>query len=320
MRGLGQEEADMAGLRAAGGGWSGRPGGHVEGSRAGSAWGDREECWVKQACIGSGPARRKGWELKGAVLEGFRETLRGIATAETPPRGSCHVSTARYLPLGVGDSLPRAAVGFLDPETRLAVSGWREVAPEGSRVLEPGPPKAGTCPGATDPARLFAGEEGNGVRGPAPLTRENPRLQKLDALAGGSSRSGWIRGVPPHLALLKSPVPVPGRGLLGHEKPTSQRRGNPASRGLEPALWRREAGPRLLTRPPRLGFPQPWESLSGKILVSRNGLDSPLVTREGKVQSYKLLAGRAGFSLGFSARRREPRRLWNKVELEELPR
>ena len=139
MRGLGQEEADMAGLRAAGGGWSGRPGGHVEGSRAGSAWGDREECWVKQACIGSGPARRKGWELKGAVLEGFRETLRGIATAETPPRGSCHVSTARYLPLGVGDSLPRAAVGFLDLETRLAVSGWREVAPEGSRVLEPGP-------------------------------------------------------------------------------------------------------------------------------------------------------------------------------------
>lgn len=123
MRGLGQEEADMAGLRAAGGGWSGRPGGHVEASRAGSAWGDREECWVEQACIGSGPARRKGWELQGAVLEGFRETLRGIATAETQPRGSCHVSAARYLPLGVGDSLPRAAVGFLDPETRLAVSG-----------------------------------------------------------------------------------------------------------------------------------------------------------------------------------------------------
>lgn len=113
----------MAGLRAAGGGWSGRPGGHVEASRAGSAWGDREECWVEQACIGSGPARRKGWELQGAVLEGFRETLRGIATAETQPRGSCHVSAARYLPLGVGDSLPRAAVGFLDPETRLAVSG-----------------------------------------------------------------------------------------------------------------------------------------------------------------------------------------------------
>ena len=123
MRGLGQEEADMAGLRAAGGGWSGRSGGHVEGSRAGSAWGDREECGVEQACIGSGPARRKGWGLKGAVLEGFRETLRGIATAETPPRGSCHVSTARCLPLGVGYSRPRAAVGFLEPETRLAVSG-----------------------------------------------------------------------------------------------------------------------------------------------------------------------------------------------------
>lgn len=113
----------MAGLRVAGGGWSGRPGGHVEGSRAGSAWGNREECGVEQACIGSGTARRKRWGLKGAVLEGFRETLRAIATAETPPRGSCHVSTARYLPLGVGDSLARAAVGFLEPETRLAVWG-----------------------------------------------------------------------------------------------------------------------------------------------------------------------------------------------------
>lgn len=124
--------------------------------------------------------------------------------------------------------------------------GWREVAPEGSRVLEPGPPKAGTCSGAADPAGLFAGEEGNGALGPAPLTREKPRLQKLDALAGGSSRSGWIRGVPPHLALLKSPVPVPGL-----DKPTSQRRGNPAFRGPEPALWRRGAR----HPPPAAGIP-----------------------------------------------------------------
>lgn len=173
--------------------------------------------------------------------------------------------------------------------------GWREVAPEGSRVLEPGPPKAGTCSGAADPAGLFAGEEGNGALGPAPLTREKPRLQKLDALAGGSSRSGWIRGVPPHLALLKSPVPVPG--LISPP---------PSAAGILPLGVRSPlcgaAG--LVTHPPPLGFPQPWESLSGKILVSRNGRHSPLVTRERKVQSYKLLAGRAGFSLGFSARRR----------------
>lgn len=133
--------------------------------------------------------------------------------------------------------------------------GWTEVAPEGSRVLEPGPPKAGNCPGAADPARLLAGEEGNGARGPAPLTREKPRLQKLDALAGGSSRSGWRRGVPPHLALLKSPLPVPGRGLPGLQKPNSRRRGDPTSRGPEPAFCRRGAGPGLLTHPPAAGIP-----------------------------------------------------------------
>ena len=307
----------MAGLRVAGGGWSGRPGGHVEGSRAGSAWGNREECGVEQACIGSSPARRKRWGLKGEVLEGFRETLRGIATAETPPRGSCHVSTARYLPLGVGDSLARAAVGFLEPETWLAVWGWTEVVPEGSRVLEPWPPKAGTCPGAADPARLLAGEEGNGARGPAPLTPEKPRLQKLDALAGGSSRSGWRRGVPPHLALLKSPLPVPGRGLPGLEKPT------PGVAGILLLGVRSPLSAAAGLVRGSSPTPRGWDSLNlGKVcpekyLFPETGATRLSLQGREKVQSYKLLGGRAGFSLGFSARRREPRSLWNKVELEE---
>ena len=120
----------MAGLRASGGGWSGRLCGHVEGSRAGSARGNQEECGVEPACIGSGPARRKGWGRRGAAREGFRGTLSGIATEESLPRGSCHVFAARYLLLAVGDSpapshapSPSASVGFLEPGIRLAVWG-----------------------------------------------------------------------------------------------------------------------------------------------------------------------------------------------------
>lgn len=157
---------------------------------------------------------REGLGAPGADREDFRGTLGGIGTEGTPPRGFCHVSTARYLLLRGGRQpsifpatpLPRPCVFWnWDPASCL------RVAREGWPVLEPGPPGDWTLPGGgkpagkqwASPAQLSGGRKGMGPRGPSPRIRGKPRLQKLDALAGRSLRSGRRRLMPTHLALLE---------------------------------------------------------------------------------------------------------------------
>lgn len=164
--------------RAPGGGWSRRPEATSKargGRRAREGGGVWDRTGLHRPCS----ARRKDCGPRGAAREGFRTTLGGMGTEETPPRGSCHVSTARYPPLGVGDSLapshhPSASVRFPKPGTRLAVRG---VAPEGSAVLEPRAPRRlepGRRPrtagrtGRRTPRRCLRGRWGMGLQGPSP--------------------------------------------------------------------------------------------------------------------------------------------------------
>lgn len=136
--------------------------------------------------VASAPARREERTVDGGGVarEGFRGTLGGMGTEETPPRGSCHVSTARYPPLGVGDSLaparpPSASVRFLEPGTGLAVWEGGGFEPEGSPVLDPRATRrlesarwqrtGGRTGRRTLRGRLFGGEEGDGAPRPFPL-------------------------------------------------------------------------------------------------------------------------------------------------------
>lgn len=174
----------MVELRARGGGWSRRPEATSK-ARGGQRAGKGGRVWDRTGLHRPCSARRKDCGPRGAAQEGFRATLGGMGTEETPPRGSCHVSTAPYPPLGVGDSLaprhhpPSASVRLPEPGTRLAVRG---VAPEGSPVLEPRAaqrqePGRGAAVrranGKTHPARLFWGGEGNGAPGPFPPPRNS---------------------------------------------------------------------------------------------------------------------------------------------------
>ena len=299
----------MAGLRASGGGWSGRLCGHVEGSRAGSARGNQEECGVEPACIGSGPARRKGWGRRGAAREGFRGTLSGIATEESLPRGSCHVFTARYLLLAVGDSpapshapSPSASVGFLEPGIRLAVwGGGGGSRLRGARASNPGLPEAGACPGAAEPARLFAGGR-EGGSGRCPLNSGKPAIAEVGR-AGRPFFQEWVETFGAYSpGALQTQARVPSSRLGWLTKPNSRPRGDPVARGPEPALCRRGGWSRA-RHPPRPGPPPatPPPSSTLGTSVGRNNLFLEtaamklFVTREGRVQSYKLLEGRTGF-------------------------
>lgn len=115
----------MVGLRQREGrGWSGRSGGHVEGSVGGQCvGGPREGVRGRTGLHRLRPGAKKGWGLKGAVLEGFRETLRGHrdggdAAQRLLPRFHSALPSAR------GGRQPSSrGRGFLEPETRLAVSG-----------------------------------------------------------------------------------------------------------------------------------------------------------------------------------------------------
>lgn len=164
------------------------------------------------------PGEKEGLWTERGDLRGFPRDFCGLGTEETPPQGACHVYTARYPPLAVGDNLapthpPSASVCFLEPGTRLAVRGGGGVTPEGTPVLEPGTTRrlesarwqrtGGRTGRRTLRGRLFGGRREMGLHGPSPLTRGKPRLQKLDALAGRSFQSGWRCLMPTHLALLE---------------------------------------------------------------------------------------------------------------------
>lgn len=150
-------------------------------------------------------------------------------------------------------------------------------------------------------------------------------MQKLDARAGRSSKSGWGRLVPTHPALFKPKRECRAAGLDGLQSPTPGPVGILSLGVQSPLCVAAEPGRGLVTPrgrdlPPPPPLPQPWERLSGEILVSRNGRGEALRYKRGKsIQSYELLEGRTGFSFGFSPRRREQRTLWNKVELEGQP-
>lgn len=60
-----------------------------------------------------------------------------------------------------------------------------------------------------------------------------------------------------------------------------------------------EAARGLLTLTPGIPAPSTLGTSAGEILVSRNDRDYLFVTREGTVQSYQTLEGRAWFSSGF---------------------
>lgn len=138
----------------------------------------------------------------------------------------------------------RAFSGAGDPACCLR--GGR-VASEGSPVLESGatrrlestrwPRTGGRTGRRTLRGRLFGGRRGMGLLGPSPLTRGKPRLQKLDALAGRSSQSGWRCLMPTHLALLKPKPECLAAGFDGLKSPSPGPVGNPVSSASgEPAL------------------------------------------------------------------------------------
>lgn len=162
--------------RAPGGGWSRRPEATSKargGRRAREGGGVWDRTGLHRPCS----ARRKDCGPRGAAREGFRTTLGGLGTEETPPRGSCHVSTARYPPLGVGDSLapshhpstlfPSRGPGLLSGGSRL----------RGALSWNPGPPGGWNLAGG---------------RGPPGEREDAPR----EAVCGGGGEWG-SRALPP---------------------------------------------------------------------------------------------------------------------------
>lgn len=143
-----------------------------------------------------GRGARAGLGAAGADREDFRGTLGGIGTEGTPRRVTfC---------FGAGDS-PASSLAPPPLFRVRAFSGpgnpasWPRVAREGRRVLELGPSGDWTLPGGAANPRASSGRplrgsgggrKGMGPRGPSPRIRGKPRLQKLDALAGRSLRSG----------------------------------------------------------------------------------------------------------------------------------
>lgn len=101
--------------------------------------------------------------------------------------------------------------------------------------------------------------------------------------------------MPPH------PAPQEPRASAGLDKlNSSQRRGNPASGVRSPLCG--AAG--LVTHPPPLGFLNLGKVCPEKYLFPETGATRLSLQGREKYKGYKLLAGRAGFSLGFLARRR----------------
>lgn len=103
------------------------------------------------------PGENEGLWTERGDLRGFPRDFGGLGTGETPPQGSCHVYTARYPPLAVGDSLapthpPSASVCFLEPGTRLAVRGVGMSRPRGPPSWNPGPLGDWSGPGGSGPA------------------------------------------------------------------------------------------------------------------------------------------------------------------------
>lgn len=219
-----------------GGGWSGRPCGHVGGSLEGGARRTGEECWTEAGCIGSGAARGQGWGPQGRTARisagpsagSGRRGRRGAASATFPPRVTfC---------FGAGDS-PASSLAPPPLFRVRAFSGpgnpasWPRVAREGRRVLELGPSGDWTLPGGRRthgqavgaPCEALGGAEGDGASGPFP---PNPgktaiaevgracrpfleeRAAELDAHSPRAlrSRAPALRCV----ALLASKVQLPG--------------------------------------------------------------------------------------------------------------
>lgn len=173
----------MAGLRAAGEGGPGASGGHVEGPR--QQWGPRGG-GVEQACIGSGPARRKGWGLKGRSFEGFPRDPQGHRDGgrrrlEALPRFHSALPSARWVAV-----LLARPWGFLEPENLACCLGdgggraWRaaEFEPGPGRLERRGGPTCGTVRGGR--------ERGSGLR--RPQTCESSSEKYLFPETGASAR------------------------------------------------------------------------------------------------------------------------------------
>lgn len=191
---------------------------------------------------------RAGLRAARAAREAFRGTLGGRLRKKTPPQGSCHVSTARYLP-PPGGRQPR---GFPPSAHPLRVGGfsgaplvcWR-VAPPGSRVLEPRAARRGQRSrgpaGRAHPGEGVVGEAGHWAPGPFPWNLGKTGIAEV----GRSSRrffQEWVEMFDASSPTsLKTPAGEPSssfRWLRKVQLLAPWKMSSPL-RGLEPALWRR---------------------------------------------------------------------------------
>ena len=255
------------------------------------------------------PGAKEGLGTEGGGPRGFpRDPQRhrdgGVAASRLLPRFHRALPSARggRQPCAFPRPLPLRVRGFSgagDPARCLGGRGGSRL--RGARASNPGLPEAGACPGAAEPARLFAGGR-EGGSGRCPLNSGKPAIAEVGR-AGRPFFQEWVETFGAYSpGALQTQARVPSSRLGWLTKPNSRPRGDPVARGPEPALCRRGGWSRA-RHPPRPGPPPatPPPSSTLGTSVGRNNLFLEtaamklFVTREGRVQSYKLLEGRTGF-------------------------